>query len=103
MMMFAGFGVSLRDMPSYLYWGTYTSYLRFGLEGYVGTIYGFNRSTLGCMKEHYCHYRYPKKFLAEVAMDPTQVPIDIMALAAMVLILRAVVYPLLRWKLYAMR
>lgn len=48
MMMFAGFGVSLRDMPGYLKWGTYVSYLRYGLEGYVGSIYGRNRTTLGC-------------------------------------------------------
>lgn len=48
MMMFAGFGVSLRDMPAYLQWGTYVSYLRFGLEGYVGSIYGLNRRTLAC-------------------------------------------------------
>lgn len=32
-MMFAGFGVSLRDLPQYLKWGTYLSYLRYGLEG----------------------------------------------------------------------
>lgn len=51
MMMFAGFGVSLRDMPGYLKWGTYVSYLRYGLEGYVGSIYGRNRNTLGCTEE----------------------------------------------------
>lgn len=33
MMMFAGFGVSLRDLPGYLRWGSYISYLRYGLEG----------------------------------------------------------------------
>ncbi|OAD59625.1 ATP-binding cassette sub-family G member 4 [Eufriesea mexicana] len=33
MMMFAGFGVSLRDIPIYLKWGTYISFLRYGLEG----------------------------------------------------------------------
>ncbi|OWR55647.1 ATP-binding cassette transporter subfamily G member Bm3 [Danaus plexippus plexippus] len=27
MMMFAGFGVTLRDLPPYLYWGSYVSYL----------------------------------------------------------------------------
>lgn len=35
LMMFAGFGVSLRDLPNYLKWGSYVSYLRYGLEGYI--------------------------------------------------------------------
>ncbi|KAG6445703.1 hypothetical protein O3G_MSEX004064 [Manduca sexta] len=57
MMMFAGFGVTLRDLPSYLYWGSYVSYLRYGLEGFIGAIYGLNRPKLDC-EEVYCHYRY---------------------------------------------
>ncbi|KAJ9595314.1 hypothetical protein L9F63_027301, partial [Diploptera punctata] len=43
LMMFAGYGVNLRDMPKYLKWGTYISYLRYGLEGYVSAIYGYGR------------------------------------------------------------
>lgn len=57
MMMFAGFGVTLRDLPSYLKWGSNISYLRFGLEGYVGAIYGENRATLDCELKDYCHYK----------------------------------------------
>lgn len=57
-MMFAGFGVTLRDLPGYLKWGSHISYLRYGLEGYVGSIYGSNRSTLACDESAYCHYRY---------------------------------------------
>lgn len=57
MMMFAGFGVTLRDLPGYLKWGSHISYLRYGLEGYVGAIYGNNRSILACEEAHYCHYR----------------------------------------------
>jgi hypothetical protein len=56
MMMFAGFGVTLRDLPSYLKWGSYISHLRYGLEGYVNAIYGENRPTMDCSKP-YCHYR----------------------------------------------
>lgn len=58
MMMFAGFGVTLRDMPGYLKWGSHISYLRYGLEGFVGAIYGENRGTLDCDEAIYCHYRY---------------------------------------------
>ncbi|XP_034242718.1 ATP-binding cassette sub-family G member 4 [Thrips palmi] len=107
MMMFAGFGVSLRDMPAYLKWGTYVSYLRYGLEGYVGSIYGRNRTTLGCtssMEFHYCHYKYPTKFLTEIAnMDGNMYNVDLIVLAGILVLLRLVAYPVLRWKLFAMR
>lgn len=57
MMMFAGFGVTLKDLPDYLKWGSHISYLRYGLEGYVGAIYGENRATLDCELKPYCHYK----------------------------------------------
>ncbi|KAJ1527012.1 hypothetical protein ONE63_008556 [Megalurothrips usitatus] len=111
MMMFAGFTVSIKDMPAYLKWGTYVSYLRFGLEGYVGSIYGRNRTTLSCNGPPgklpddliYCHYRYPSKFLKEVAMEGDQYNVDLIALTVILLVLRLAVYPVLRWKLFAMR
>lgn len=57
MMMFAGFGVTLRDLPSYLKWGSHISFLRYGLEGVVGAIYGQGREMLACQEALYCHYR----------------------------------------------
>jgi ATP-binding cassette, subfamily G (WHITE), member 4 len=57
MMMFAGFGVTLRDLPPYLYWGSYVSYLRYGLEGFIGAIYGLQRPKLDCNEAIYCHYK----------------------------------------------
>lgn len=57
MMMFAGFGVTLKDLPSYLKWGSHVSYLRYALEGYVGAIYGENRATMDCDLAPYCHYK----------------------------------------------
>lgn len=101
-MMFAGFGVNLRDMPSYLKWGTYLSYLRYGLEGYVSAIYGYGRKVLDCM-EQYCHYKFPDKFLHEIAMTGDQFWNDVIALSVTLLILRVATYFLLRWKLRAMR
>lgn len=101
-MMFAGFGVTLRDMPSYLKWGTYLSYLRYGLEGYVSAIYGYGRKVLDCV-ELYCHYRFPEKFLHEIAMTGDQFWNDVIALSITLLILRVLTYFLLRWKLRAVR
>ncbi|KAL0103647.1 hypothetical protein PUN28_017727 [Cardiocondyla obscurior] len=104
-MMFAGFGVSLRDLPSYLKWGTYVSYLRYGLEGFVGAIYGLDRPILECKEkgELYCHYKYPSKFLSDIAMQGDQFWNDVIALATILLITRCGAYILLRWKLVSYR
>ncbi|XP_011499597.1 PREDICTED: ATP-binding cassette sub-family G member 1 [Ceratosolen solmsi marchali] len=106
MMMFAGFGVSLRDLPNYLYWGTYISYLRYGLEGYVNAIYGLNRQTLACHNDDldFCFYKDPRKFVKEIiAMSDDQFWNDIAALSFIVLAMRIVAYFLLRWKLLSSR
>lgn len=102
MMMFAGFGVTLRDLPPYLHWGSYISYLRYGLEGFVGAIYGGDRPTLDC-PTGYCHYRYPQKFLSEIAMRGDQFWNDIVALVIILFALRVLSYVLLKWKLMAVR
>ncbi|KAG8231350.1 hypothetical protein J437_LFUL012260 [Ladona fulva] len=101
MMMFAGFGVAIRDMPEYLRWGSYISYLRYGLDGYVVAIYN-NRATLDCDKR-YCHYRYPQKFLREVDMEGGDFLTDVLALTAILIILRIAAYALLRWKIFSER
>ncbi|KAG6445701.1 hypothetical protein O3G_MSEX004064 [Manduca sexta] len=102
MMMFAGFGVTLRDLPSYLYWGSYVSYLRYGLEGFIGAIYGLNRPKLDC-EEVYCHYRDPQQFLLMVAMSPDMFWWDVLALTIFVFVLRVAAFILLKWKLNAVR
>lgn len=103
MMMFAGFGVTLRDLPSYLKWGSYISYLRYGLEGMVGAIYGLDRPVLFCPEEEYCHFKYPEKILAEIAMTGDQFWNDIIALLIILFCLRTLAFVLLRWKLLAVR
>ncbi|XP_066245531.1 ATP-binding cassette sub-family G member 4 [Euwallacea similis] len=103
MMMFAGFGVSLRDLPSYLYWGSYVSFLRFGLEGVVGAIYGLERPTIDCPEDQYCHYRYPKKFLADVAVKSDQFSNDVIALVLFWFVLRTLAFVVLKYKLHSVR
>ncbi|XP_072938807.1 ATP-binding cassette sub-family G member 1 [Epargyreus clarus] len=103
MMMFAGFGVTLRDLPPYLYWGSYISYLRYGLEGYINAIYGLDREQLECNEALYCHYRRPRTFLKEIAMSADRFWWDILALTISLLVLRTLAFLLLKWKLNAVR
>ncbi|XP_053970290.1 ATP-binding cassette sub-family G member 4 [Hylaeus volcanicus] len=105
LMMFAGFGVSLRDIPSYLRWGTYVSFLRYGLEGYIGSIYGMDRPVLPCKQKNnlYCHYRYPAKFLSDIAMDAEQFWNDVIALVAILVLTRVAAYLFLKWKIASVR
>ena len=105
LMMFAGFGVTLRDIPSYLKWGTYISFLRYGLEGYIGAIYGFDRPVLFCKSNEnlYCHYRYPAKFLSDIAMEGNQFWNDIVALIIILILTRCAAYFLLKWKIMSVR
>ncbi|XP_053696933.1 ATP-binding cassette subfamily G member 4 [Sabethes cyaneus] len=103
MMMFAGFGVTLRDLPGYLKWGTHISYLRYGLEGYVNAIYGENRATMDCELKPYCHYRYPAKFLSEISMEGDQIGKDLYALGLTLFLVRGLCYFALRWKVMAVR
>lgn len=101
--MFAGFGVSLRDLPSYLYWGSYISYLRFGLEGIVEAIYGLNRGVLDCPEDKYCHYKYPEKLLQDIAVKADQFENDVIALLLFLFVLRILAFVILRMKLFSVR
>lgn len=104
LMMFSGYGVSLRDVPSYLQWGTYISCLRYALEGFVGAIYGYDRPVLTCKKHvGYCHYKYPSKFLSDIAMAGDQFWNDIVALITILIITRCAAYLLLKWKIVSVR
>ncbi|XP_076758724.1 ATP-binding cassette sub-family G member 4 [Xylocopa sonorina] len=105
MMMFSGFGVSLRDIPIYLEWGTHISFLRYALEGVIGALYGFNRSMLPCKDKDifYCHYKYPSKFLSDIAIDADQYWNDIAALIVIVVVTRSTAYFLLKWKILSVR
>ncbi|XP_070504951.1 ATP-binding cassette sub-family G member 1-like [Chironomus tepperi] len=100
-MMLAGFGVTLKDLPPYLYWGSYVSYLRYGLEGYVGALF-YKREQLKC-DVMYCHYKYPEKFLKDISMEADQFQKDIYALLFAIVLLRVLCYYLLKWRIVLSR
>lgn len=93
-MMFSGFGVNLRDIPHLLKWGTEISFLRYGLDALVAAIYD-KRGILPCY-ELYCHYKFPKKFLEEIAMTTDKFNNDVFALVVTLIITRVTAYFMLR-------
>lgn len=96
-MMFSGFGVNLRDIPSYMEWGTHISFFRYALEMYVESIYGLLRNQLSCL-EVFCYYKYPNDFLKSIAMDNINVQFSIQMLLLTVVLTRVAGYFVMSWK-----
>ncbi|XP_069675336.1 ATP-binding cassette sub-family G member 4-like [Periplaneta americana] len=97
-LLFSGFFVNFNTIPGYLQWVPYISYIRYGFEGAMISIYGYGREKLSC-SEAYCHFRNPTKFLEEMDMATAEYWIDAAALAGFFLLLRCVAYFVLRLKL----
>ncbi|PSN50348.1 ATP-binding cassette sub-family G member 1 [Blattella germanica] len=99
-LLFSGFFVNFNTIPEYLQWVPYVSYIRYGFEGAMISIYGYGREKLHC-SEAYCHFRNPTKFLEEMDMATAEYWIDAIALAGFFLLLRCVAYFVLRLKLHS--
>lgn len=97
-LLFSGFFVNFNTIPGYLQWVPYVSYIRYGFEGAMISIYGYGREKLSC-SEAYCHFRSPTKFLEEMDMATAEYWIDAVALGGFFLVLRCVAYFVLRLKL----
>ncbi|TRY72483.1 hypothetical protein TCAL_01040 [Tigriopus californicus] len=97
-LLFSGFFVSLNNIPIFLQWLAYAAYVRYGFEGTILAIYGFQRETLQCSIP-YCHFKYPKKFLEELAMDEGVFWIDVVSLLAFFVLLRVLGYFVLKFRI----
>ncbi|XP_063698644.1 ATP-binding cassette sub-family G member 4 [Culicoides brevitarsis] len=100
--LFSGFFVNFDVIPKYLQWVTYVSYVRYGFEGAMISIYGMDRERLDC-KDIYCHFRNPKKFLEEMSMENAEYWVDAVALIVIFVALRIMAYFVLKWKLHSIR
>ncbi|CAG9827922.1 unnamed protein product [Diabrotica balteata] len=100
MVLFSGFFTNLNDIPFYLRWLPYLSYLKYGFEACMIAIYGLDRPKLTCNIE-YCHFKYPKKFLEQMSMKDDMVSyfIDVGVLGGLFIFLRVIAYFMLRIKL----
>merc|ERR1719468_1476857 len=86
-LLFSGFFVSLNNIPVYMQWLSYVSYVRYSFEGTMQAIYGYDRPKMDC-SQPYCHFKYPTKFLEELALQDAVYWIDILVLIVFFIILR---------------
>lgn len=100
--LFSGFFVNFNAMPAYLSYLPYVSYVRYGFEGAMISVYGYNRKSLKC-SEDFCMYKSPRKFLMDMSMDKAVYWIDAVALISFLVALRVVAYFVLRLKLRSLR
>ncbi|XP_045480296.1 ATP-binding cassette sub-family G member 1-like [Harmonia axyridis] len=100
MVLFSGFFANLDDIPYYLKWLPYASYVKYSFEGTMIAIYGLDRKKLDC-KNDYCHFKYPKQFLEDMSMkdDMNTFIINVSVLIGIFLTLRFFTYFVLRIKL----
>ena len=104
LVLFSGFFANLDDIPVYLKWVPYMSYVKYSFEATMISIYGLNRTELLC-PDIYCHYRKPAKFLEQLAMkgDMLTYTIDVVVLCGLFIVLRVFAYFVLRIKLLQIR
>ncbi|XP_014600224.1 PREDICTED: ATP-binding cassette sub-family G member 1-like [Polistes canadensis] len=79
----------------------YSSYLRYGLEGLVISMYGFNRGKLYCPpEEDFCPIHSPIELLRLMKMEHTIYWVDLLVLVIILIFLKAITFYLIRQRLY---
>lgn len=99
-LLFSGYLVNLSSIPRYLQWLCDVSYIRYGFEGSMTAVYGFNRTSLNC-SQAFCHFKTPSNFLEEMDMDEVNVWFDLIVLVVYLIVLRLLGYFMLKWSVYS--
>lgn len=98
MLTLAGYMIFFNYMPIVLYYISYINFFRYAFEGLIQAVYGFHRENLRCPID-YCHFRVPSLILNELSMSKPMFWIDVTVLFAWTLILRIIIYILLKRRL----
>jgi hypothetical protein len=100
--LLSGFFVTFDSIPSYINWLTYFSFARYGFEGSMLSVYGYDRPPLNC-SESYCHFRFPEKFLEQFDLTQSSYSLSVVGLFINYIIIRTAGYFALRYKLRHVR
>ncbi|XP_066150838.1 ATP-binding cassette sub-family G member 1-like isoform X2 [Euwallacea fornicatus] len=93
--IFSGFFVQLNACHSAMKWLFHISFIKYGFEGMVLAVLGYNRPKLPCNGQ-YCHYRLPQKFLEFMDMDESSYSRALVFLVGLFLVIRIGAYFVLR-------
>ncbi|CAK9830397.1 ATP-binding cassette subfamily G member 4 [Anthophora retusa] len=87
-------------LPIYRRLIMYLSYIRYGLEGLITALYGFNRENLYCPPSKiFCEFRSPRQILHTLQMDHVVFWLNFLALIIILIIMKVLTFYLLRQRL----
>ncbi|XP_017885885.1 ATP-binding cassette sub-family G member 4-like isoform X1 [Ceratina calcarata] len=97
-LIFSGFFVQFRDAHPYLRWLFHLSFLKYGFEGVMIAIYGYDRPKLSC-SDVYCHFAIPETLLNAVDMKQANYWFCLVVLLCLYIMLDIGTYTLLKLRL----